>query len=287
MHDIATAVRIGGIQLRKNLFSQRTGMIFLLEGIYLFALVQPVREMAIDTGYSATPFALAFLACDAIVQMVLMAGAVALFANAPFEDETHPYLIVRSGRRAWIIGNSIYLIAMSVIYVLFLWIMSMIPLIPKIVFKLEWGKIWGTLAETDARRQYQILFEVSNAVKRMYQPGIALFYTLLLEWGCVAFLGACVYCGNSVSSKPLGVWIGAGIAFFDIMIYNLFPASWITYSPLSLAMISNLIHSRWGISISYSMGFFGMGFAIMIFVSYIYGQLMRKNKEERTWTSQS
>lgn len=260
---LKTPFRIALMQLRKELFSQKAGMIALLIGLYLYIMMQPVKEFAADVGYNVTPVGLVFLSCDSFVQMLMMAGAVVLLSGAPFEDDTYPYLIVRSGRTAWVLGNCLYIILIGGIYVLFLWFATVLATLPHVDLRMAWGKIWGTLAMTDAIDQYEVMFNVQDGVRTYFGAGQALGLTLLLEWGCVCFIGACVYLGNRVSNKPVGTWIGVGLTLFDITIYNLFPGYFMAYSPVSLAMLTHLMQSRWGLTLQYAGLFYGIGFCVM------------------------
>ena len=275
MYSVKAALDVCGIQLRKNLISGHTFLIALLMGMYLYVLLQPVRDMAAEVGYSVTPLAFVFLSCDSIAQMILMAGVVALFANAPFDDETYSYMIVRSGKGAWTAGNCMYILTMSFIYTAYIWLISTLVMFPYIDWQIKWGKIWGTLAATDAPERYGLQFSVQNGLKRSYEPSVALAHSLLAEWSCAAFLGECAYLFNKLTNKPIGTWLGAGFVFWDITIYNLFDMDWIKYSPLSLAMISNMINSRFGITLGYSLSFMAFGVAIMGALSYAHEKVMK------------
>lgn len=263
INKVKMSFRIALMQLRKELFSQKAGMVMLLLGLYLYIMMQPVKEFAADVGYNITPVVLVFLSCDSFVQMIMVAGAVVLFSNAPFKDEAYPYLIVRSGRTAWVLGNCLYVVLTGGIYVLFLWSVTVLTTLPHIDFSMTWGKIWGTLAMTDAGNQYGVMFKVANGVRTYFGAGQALGLTLLLEWGCMCFIGICVYLWNRVANKPVGTWIGAGLALFDITVYNLLSGNFMAYSPASLAMLTNLIQSRWGLTLQYAGMFYGIGFCVM------------------------
>lgn len=276
MRNIKAAFHICTIQLRKNILSQRTVVMALLVSLYIYAMLQPVSDFAYAVGYKATPFGVVFLVCDSVVQMILMAGVVVIFSNAPFEDESHPYLIVRAGKGVWVFGNSLYILLMSSLYVLFIWLISIVALIPNVDFTMAWGKVWGTLAATNAGEQYGILFTVHNGIRTYYEPTIALGSTLLLEWGCSVFLGASVYLGNKFTDKPIGTWIGAAFVLFDITIYNIFYGPWMAYSPLSLAMITNFIRSRWDFTVSYAVMFYIIGLVAMTAINYAKEKIVLK-----------
>lgn len=61
-------------------------------------------------------------------------------------------MVSRSGKTAWGLGQVIYIIKMTLIYVAGIFAASIIPYITRIDFSGEWGKIWGTLGKTNAGR---------------------------------------------------------------------------------------------------------------------------------------
>lgn len=64
--------------------NQRILMIFILVAIFIFSNLQGVLEFSQDVGIPVTPWAFPHITSDYICQLVIMAGAVALFCDAPF-----------------------------------------------------------------------------------------------------------------------------------------------------------------------------------------------------------
>ena len=79
----------------------RIGLIFILIAIFVFSNLQGVLDFSRDVGIPATPWAFPHIASDFICQLVIMAGVVALFCDAPFNSEIQKYILPRAGHTAY------------------------------------------------------------------------------------------------------------------------------------------------------------------------------------------
>lgn len=229
---------------------------------------------------SVTPYAFVFLVNDYICQFIIMAGAIMLFSNAPFEDEGYFYMIHRAGRASWAVGQMLYIVKLSLLYIGFLMVATVVPFIGHLQLDTEWGKIWGTLAKTDAGSQYGVGFSVSEFIVGKYTPVDALILSLLLEWACILWLGLLIYFGNKVTNKPFGTMTGIFFTLLDICIAN----DWMDFaykgSPVSLAQLETYsgYALKWGIDLNYGIRFFAISILLLLVVSLIsnYGNRMKR-----------
>lgn len=58
--------------------------------------------------------------------MMLFLGVVLLFCDAPFIEDEQPYIMLRSGRRIWFIGQMLYIVVASVLYLIVLYFISVL-----------------------------------------------------------------------------------------------------------------------------------------------------------------
>lgn len=82
--------------------------------------------------------------------MMLFLGVVLLFCDAPFIEDEQPYIMLRSGRRIWFIGQMLYIVVASVLYLIVLYFISVLVLLPHIEWSAEWGKLLSTFSQTSA-----------------------------------------------------------------------------------------------------------------------------------------
>ena len=167
-----------------------------------------------------------------------MAGVIFIFSNAPYEDDGYFYMLSRSGKLSWALGQIFYSISISLIYILFLLLVSVLPLVGNMDIGCEWGKIWGTLAKTDAGIQVGLLFNVSEYMVSHYSALFALMISVILEWCCASWLGLLIYLLNKLTSKAIGTCAGALCVLFDICISNDWMAWANRFSPITLAQIN-------------------------------------------------
>jgi hypothetical protein len=121
--------------------------------------------------------------------------------------------------------------------------MMLLPLIGRITFSANWGKVWTTLGTYQANYSFGQEFVINDSIRAFFTPFEAMTLAYFLESCCVAFLGICVYLGNQLTGRPLGLWLAGGFVMLDITIYNIFPNWMNKFSPLALARLSSYTRS--------------------------------------------
>ena len=162
MENFIKIVRISNYHMRMLTSTIRIPALIIMVACFLFQNLIPVVQFSEAVNIGTTPYAFAHLTNDYICQLIMIAGGVVLFCNAPFEDDEYIYMLPRAGRFSWAFGQIIYILELAFIYVLILFVISIIPFIGHLDFNMEWGKIWGTLAKTDAGSQYGLNFQISE-----------------------------------------------------------------------------------------------------------------------------
>ena len=241
--------------LRDNI---RIPFILMIVVLYVMESLSAVLTFSQSVHIDVTPFAFVFLVNDYGMQFMIAASAVILFCNAPFEDESYQYMIPRTGKLSWGLGQILYIIKMSILYIACLTAATIIPFLGHIAWSNEWGKIWGTLGKTNAGAEFGVKLSVSQNIIRQYEPVNALIISIFLEFSCILCIGLLIYFGNKVTAKSVGTFAGALIAVLDICVSN----DWIDwaygFSPVSLAQLGLFygFAPKWGIDLAYAEKFF-------------------------------
>lgn len=236
----------------------RIPFILIIVVLYVMESLSAVLTFSRAMNIGVTPFAFVFLVNDYRIQFVIAACAVILFCNAPFEDESYQYMISRAGKLSWGLGQLLYILKMSIIYIASLVIAAILPFLGHITWSNEWGKIWGTLGKTNAGAEFGVELSVSQNIMRQYEPAYALVISILLEFSCILCIGLIIYFGNKMTDKSVGTFIGALIAVLDICVSN----DWLDwaygFSPVSLTQLElfNGFAPKWGINLAYAEKFF-------------------------------
>lgn len=265
------AKRISRYNMRMLTENARILTVMLIVFLFIVQNLSSVLLFSKAVNIPVTPYAFVFLINDYICQFIIMAGAVMLFSNAPFEDEGYIYMLPRAGRISWAVGQMLYIVKLSLLYIGFLMITTVLPFIGHLQLDTEWGKIWGTLAKTDVGSQYGVGFSISEFIVGKYMPVNALLLSLLLEWTCILWLGLLIYFGNKVTNKPLGTMAGIFFTLLDICIAN----DWMDFaykgSPVSLAQLETYsgYALKWGIDLNYGIHFFAIGIVLLLVMCLI------------------
>lgn len=270
------SVRICGYQFQNQFISAKTLVIYAVLLMVISAHLRPVADFCIDQGIYITPWIFPFMSSDYMLQVILIAGVVILIADIPFKNENQMYLIYRSGMIGWQLGIILYLLSVAVIYVLSIWGMALISLTDVVKFDWEWGKIIGTLTQRPLiAADYAIPMQFTYTIFQ-FTPLQATVYSLLLEMGCVAWIGLVVYVGNDFLRHHMGIIFAFVYLFLDVMIYNVMSRAMYRYSPLSICQLGYFDGDmrRAGITLAYAVKFFCV--SISGFTLFILGAGNRK-----------
>lgn len=260
-------------QLRRGFLNHRIWLLFIMIGIFIYSTVNPVTSFSKMVDIPASPWVFPHLTNDYIYQMVFMAGVILLFCDAPFKSGANQYILARSGRKAWSGGHALYILTVSMLYVLFLVFVSTISLLPEIQWNEGWGKIWGTLARTTAANQIKLQFTVNDYLIGAYSPIKATIYSILLEWACCIWLGFLIYVLNTLTKRMLGTFAAAGFVLLDLMIANGWTNKFYSISPITLAQLSSLsgVNKKLGIDLRYSVHFYIISILILLALCLVSG----------------
>ncbi|MFR9207702.1 MAG: hypothetical protein ACLVKR_05040 [Lachnospiraceae bacterium] len=94
MRNMKTSFSIGMRGIRKwtgNLKVILLAVYMMLNVVYC---VLPILRFANDVGIGVCPYLFPFMSSDLFMQVSIMLGAVLLFCDAPFIDESAPYVIL-------------------------------------------------------------------------------------------------------------------------------------------------------------------------------------------------
>lgn len=253
-------------QMKQSFTTPRIPLLLLLVSTYIFATVQPVGDFSKDVQEAVTIWSFPHITNDYVCQLVIMAAAVALFCDAPFRSSAYWYVLPRTGNSAWAIGMCLYIAAFSFLYILLILLVGVIALLPNVQLGAGWGRIWGTLARTNAGNHFHIQLAVNDYIIGAYQPMKATVICFLLEWACCTWLGLLTYCLNNMTESNTGSVVSTGFILLDIAVYNTWSYAYFRISPLTLAQLSQLVSKRsiYGVDLHYSAVFFGISIAVLI-----------------------
>ena len=165
--------------------------------------VLPIRAFLRDTGVPMAPWLFPFWCTDLYKQATMLLCAAFLLCDAPFLDESAPYVIVRAGRGVWAAGQLLYILLAAAVFVLYLAALTVLPFLDRLEWTQSWGKAIGTLALTDAAGAYGLSITFYQSVLYGFTPPAAMGMSLLFNWMMVSLLGLVMFVLNRcVGARP-------------------------------------------------------------------------------------
>ncbi len=273
MDNVIKTIRVSFFLLRQEFMTIRTYIVLIVMAGYIYFNIEPIKNFSYDMNVSVTPLAIVFILNEFTCQIVILLGLLILISSAPFKTGEYKYIVSRTGYNTWAVGTIIFIIEITFIYVLYLLFVSIVSFVGCMDFSFEWGKIWATLARTNAGENYGIVFNVNNYIIGNYEAKEALLLSMILEWVCMIWVTLCAHLFSSFVKKGVGILVAGLFIFLDTMIYNSW-APWVyRFSPVTLAELSYYTKSNmaYGINFKYSIGFFIIsicGFILLIIYGY-------------------
>lgn len=268
MEQLFKANRISRYQIRMITENTRILAILMIEFLFIMQNLSSVLRFSKSVNIPVTPYAFPFLVNDSICQFIIISGVIVIFSNAPFENEGYYCILPRAGRMSWALGQVLYIFKISLFYLVFLMLATIIPFIGHLNFDTEWGKIWGTLAKTDIGTQFGLNFVVSDFIIDRYTPLDALLLSLFLEWACIIWIGLLIYFGNKMTNKSLGTIAGVFFTLLDVCIANDWTDQAYRISPTSLAQMKTYsgYALKYDVDLIYGVKFFVFGIIMLLFL---------------------
>lgn len=199
-----------------------------------------LSQFAADKGVAVTPWVFPYLMTPPVMQ-VFACFTILLFSDAPFVDRHMPFLVIRAGRRNWVIGQLIYIIVAAFVYTAFIFLISVLVLIPNVQLSADWGIILKTLASNSGIAPSVTIFP-DERILSMFSTVEAALISFGLFWLVAIFIGVLIFCFNIVIGKMSGL-VATGVfifmSFFSINQGRFLLGDWISYlSPISWMSMS-------------------------------------------------
>ena len=232
-----------GQQLNTELRSANALAVALITLLMQMYALLPVLQFCDMVGFNMTPFAAVFVFNDiycTFLSTIMSLGMIALCAGAPFLSQYQVQVLLRTGRKRWLRGQLAYLCVLALIYTAFWAVCPLICALGRIEWSAEWGKIWSTLAFTEAATQQRIMLDVPYNILMQYSPVEALALSLALRFLYVFMLGMVVFVGNLISRSCAGVVVGILMSLVDYLLTTTGFRQFFLASPLTLTRISML-----------------------------------------------
>ncbi len=225
--------------IRKWYSNYRIWVLFILISIFVFDYTNEIIKFAYAVNYKVSPWMFPFLFTQKYIKRIIFMGVILLFCDAPFIDSSQQYVMIRSGRKSWNIGQISYIFLASFLYFLFIIAVTIIFNMRYMEFNLDWGKVIGTLGLTNVGDIISYKVWIAGKVINFYTPLQAMLITYILSSLVATLIGILIYVINSfTNSQILGTLTGIVLVLFDTLTNYNYKLLW--FSPVSWASLDKI-----------------------------------------------
>lgn len=260
-----SSVRCMMNHFRKWRRSPRIWMVFLIMMTYCTPyFTTTIRQFCQDYQVSCAGWLLPLALTAQNRRLWIMLLPVLLFCDAPFLDEQQPFLIVRTGRLRWGIGQLLYIFAASAVFYIISFLIMALMLLPCLEFTMDWGKVIRTLTQGYITQSYQ-MDPLPEAVVLQYTPLQATLLCGASVWVAVSLTGLLMFLCNLWARKEVGIVLAGAFVGLSSLVERLgwFPGRYI--SPVSWVNIKDIgLGTDWSPSWTYV---FVVGFLLIAALS--------------------
>lgn len=200
--------------LRKWQTDYRVWTIAALMIIMVQIYVDDMRKLSFGLGTCMPVWIFPFLYSQFHTKLIYTFPLILLFCNAPFIDSNQIFVYIRTGRKKWICGQMLYIVASSALYYIFLFFISVLST----VFYCnegfaEWGKTLMTTANSNAAMVFDCPYiDISPRILDYFTPLQAVWFTFLMSWLCGIVIGMIIFlCNFMTETRFLGLTISSSL----------------------------------------------------------------------------
>lgn len=210
-------------------------------------------------------------------RLVIQLGIILMFSDAPFKTDNSLFSVMRTGYMKWCIGQLLYIIGASLIYVISLFLLTNICCIQTLGYSNSWGKTFATL-----RMITDFTYPITEKIQLLYSPLEAFWHTILLIFMLSVFFGLLIFLMSSLIGKSSGLILSVMLVLLGLMPdFCSIPALIAKLFPCSLTQIDLLDKTGMTLypSVTYAYAVLGILIAVLIVANiFIYSNKRIRHK---------
>ena len=227
---------------RYKLLSRKFFFYVFFVGFSFWLFLNPLKQISNITGYGISPWGYPLLLSNVFFAVLFLGSAVYVFSDIPDCGKESMFHYIRLGRIKWGIVQLITIVFLALIITLLSFLVSVVTLLPNIVWEKNWGRIYYTIALTDASSQYELLFLSPYKILSHYKAIEALLMTIGMVFLVLTFLGVAMFSISIFFSNSIAIIFGEIFAISPLVVDNISQKTPIVqfFSPASWIGISNI-----------------------------------------------
>lgn len=237
--------KCAGVNFSSWSVTPKTWIIFAVMTVFTLWNLSGVLKSSIQLGVRCTPWIYPHYFSMPVMWSVYGFLTIALFSDAPFYNTCSDFLQIRTGKRIWILGQCLFIAEASLCYSLVYFLLSVIMVLPRIIFINQWGKLIEIFAYNSEISAKLTGISFLDSIIKSYSPVTATLLTILFVWLISCFLGMLILMCRVISGGNMGnaiagffvflsyfcVYIGSMV--FGNEIYRVSPVSWLCIAVFS------------------------------------------------------
>ena len=228
--------------MRKWIGNSRIIVSLIVILLFTYLYTKGLWKISDYTGEKLSPYIFPFLTTYRYMKILYLFPVIMIFSDAPFIDSNQQFVMVRSGRLSWGIGQMLYIVVGSFCYTMFMLLSSIIVNIGHIQLDTSWGKGLILAATTNLTSALGIQYDtvkVTGSIVRYYTPAQAMLWSFVFLWMICTILGLIIYDLNILfKSNAVGVLVTGFMVFFTAIVDEVQQFMW--FSPVTWSSLNNI-----------------------------------------------
>lgn len=218
-----------------NFFSKRLLTFCIFQYSILHYYISSVKRFSFAAAYPASPWILPFIGQNVYCLFVYGISVVYFYSNIPFTQNYEMYALLRQGRKRWMFTKILRIVLLSAALSIIELIFSIIMLLPHLEWTAEWGKLYNSLAMTNAGLEYNVKMFFSYELINENNAITTLLIFLAVMCLVTSLTGIFMFTVSIWINRMAAVLAGSFLAILPVVFANLYLyQEWISFvSPFS------------------------------------------------------
>ena len=231
-------------------------------------MLRPTKTLIYELGVKPTTFAFPLLWNSTIFLMMFFFGVILLFSDSPFHDDMTPFFLIRCGNKNLTAAHIIYIIMLSFLIPICFFVIQAILFMPSL--ENNWGKFWGTLAQTNASLETGSRIEFKYHILWDFEPWEATVVVLFICILLCMLTGLLLYLTSILHIKTIGICILSGFIILPHIVDGLNFTTFYWLSPYSWICLNDTMRQYNGSLPSIGYAFFILITLVIFLICFIF-----------------
>jgi hypothetical protein len=202
------------LQYKKMLHNVRLYAVLFFVFVLSYDAMGNVVKYSIASGETITPWILPHIFCDRFLLLCFTLTFVLLICDAPYVDTQQYYIVVRTGKEKWLIGEFLFTVTISAVFVLLIWIICLFMGLGHISLRTDWGDALQSLANPN---RYTGL--IQSALINNYSAIGSTVLCAAMLWMMFTMLSVLTVMLRMLLNKAVALFVVSVTAILDFYIY--------------------------------------------------------------------